>query len=59
MEKKAIYIDGEQKPLNISVNLWEYFDVAIKNDKMQRFTNKSEAIRHFIIRFIAEVEEQE
>lgn len=54
-EKKSIRIDGDVKPIEVRGGLWEEFDQAVKLDPKERFTNKSEAIRYFMISFIEEV----
>jgi metal-responsive CopG/Arc/MetJ family transcriptional regulator len=56
--KKAISLDGEVKTVEVRENLWERFSQALESDTMQRFTNRSEAIRYFIIQFVEEVEKQ-
>lgn len=54
-EKKTISIEGEIKPIEVRGGLWEEFDKAVRLDPKERFTNKSEAIRYFIVNFIEEV----
>lgn len=56
-EKFSFAIDEEIKPIEMRMGLWESLDKAVRLDPLQRYSNKSEAIRHFIIQFVEEVEE--
>lgn len=55
--KYSIAIDDTIKPLDMREGLWDGLDEAVRLDPKQRFSSRSEAIRHFIINFIEEVEE--
>ena len=54
-EKRTFSVEGEIKPIEVRGGLWEEFDQAIRSDPKERFSNKSEAIRYFMVSFIEEV----
>lgn len=54
-EKRTFSVEGEIKPIEVRAGLWEEFDQAVKLDPKERFSNKSEAIRYFMVNFIEEV----
>lgn len=55
--KVAISIDETIKTLEMRDGLWDSLDVAVRLDPHQRFSNRSEAIRFLIAKFVEEVKE--
>ncbi len=57
-DKVSVYIEGQKRNIGIRSELWEVFGEAIEKDRLARFSNKSDAVRYFITKFIEEVGKQ-
>lgn len=57
-DRKTFYLDGSKRNVAITPGLWDALEEAIKNDKLSRFTNRSDCIRYYVTKFVEEVEEQ-